>query len=127
MQEVMLYLTFFRRLLGLDDDVAGGFFPYSAMGGVLWRPYLNNLFWNLNSFDAAGSLVAELDNTKLFLRAMMIAIALVISCYFFPLLIAIGAGDSVQTDWTNGYLAAVITDVVGPWLGAWTIFAAGIR
>jgi amino acid transporter len=105
---------------GLDDDVAGGFFPYSSYGGVLWRPYLNNLFWNLNSFDAAGTLVAELDNTALFLKAMVIAIVLVISCYFFPLLIAIGASDADQTDWTNGYFAAINTEVVGPWLGAWT-------
>ena len=111
---------------GLDDDVAGGFFPNSSYGGVLWRPYLNNLFWNLNSFDAAGTLVAELDNTRLFLRAMMLGVALVIGCYFFPLLIAIGASDSEQTDWTNGYLAAINTEVVGPWLGAWTVLAAGI-
>ncbi|KAG7348063.1 ethanolamine transporter [Nitzschia inconspicua] len=111
---------------GLDDDVAGGFFPYSSFGGVLWRPYLNNLFWNLNSFDSAGTLVAELDNTALFLKAMIIATVLVISCYFFPLLIAIGAGDSEQSDWTNGYLAAVNAEIVGPWLGAWTVFAAGI-
>lgn len=111
---------------GMDDDIAGGFFPNTSFGGVLWRPFLNNLFWNLNSFDAAGSLVAELDNTSMFLPAMMWGVFLVFSCYFLPLLIAIGASDSEQTDWTNGYLAAVNSDVVGPWLGAWTVFAAGI-
>ena len=111
---------------GLDDDITGGFFPNSSYGGILWRPFLNNLFWNLNSFDAAGSLVAELDDIGLFLRAMMIGVSLVVSCYFFPLLIATGASDSVQTDWTNGYLAAINTEVVGPWLGAWTVFAAAI-
>jgi amino acid transporter len=115
-----------KIIQGLDDDVAGGFFPNSSFGGVLWRPYLNNLFWNLNSFDAAGTLVAELDNTKLFLRAMMLGVVLVIGCYFFPLLIAIGASDSEQTDWTNGYLASINREVVGPWLGAWTVLAAGI-
>lgn len=110
----------------MDDDITGGFFPNSSFGGILWRPYLNNLFWNLNSFDAAGTLVAELDNTSLFLRAMMLGVVLVISCYFLPLLVAIGASESEQTDWTNGYLASVTTEVVGPWLGAWTVFAAGI-
>jgi amino acid transporter len=111
---------------GMDDDIAGGFFPNSSFGGVLWRPFLNNLFWNLNSFDAAGSLVAELDNTSMFLPAMMWGVFLVFSCYLLPLLVAIGASDSEQTDWTNGYLASINSDVVGPWLGAWTVFAAGI-
>ena len=110
----------------LDDDIAGGFFPNFSTGGVLWRPFLNNLFWNLNSFDNGGTLVAELDSTAPFIRAMMLGVVLVVTCYFFPLLIAIGASDSVQSDWTNGYLAAINTEVVGPWLGAWTVFAAGI-
>jgi len=111
---------------GMDDDIAGGLFPAAALGGILWRPYLNNLFWNLNSFDAAGSLVAELDDLKLFLRAMMLGVFLVVTFYFFPLLIAIGASDAEQTDWTSGYLAAVNSEIVGPWLGVWTIIAAGI-
>jgi amino acid transporter len=98
----------------------------SLGGGVLWRPFLNNLFWNLNSFDSAGCLVAELDSTASFVRAMMLGVSLVVACYFFPLLVAIGSSDSEQSDWTDGYLAAINTEVVGPWLGAWTVFAAGI-
>jgi len=111
-----------------DDDIysSGGFFPNFSTGGVLWRPFLNNLFWNLNSFDNGGNLVAELESTAPFIRAMMLGVVMVVSCYFLPLLIAIGASDSEQTDWTNGYLAAINTEVVGPWLGAWTVFAAGI-
>jgi Amino acid permease len=41
-----------------DDDVdapTSGFLPEIVLGGVLWRPFLNNLFWNLNSFDAGAS------------------------------------------------------------------------
>jgi hypothetical protein len=39
-----------------DDDVTGtlaspGLIPVLTWGGVLWRPFINNLFWNLNSFD----------------------------------------------------------------------------
>ena len=30
-----------------DDDTGGGFFPNASLGGILLRPYLNNLFWNL--------------------------------------------------------------------------------
>jgi amino acid transporter len=106
---------------GMDDDIAGGLFPNSSWGGVLWRPFLNNLFWNLNSFDAVGSLVAELDNQSMFLPAMMLGVFLVFSCYLLPLIVAIGASESEQTDWTNGYLAVVNAEV-----GAWTVFAAGI-
>ena len=107
-------------------DTAATATATALSGGVLWRPFLNNLFWNLNSFDSAGCLVAELDSTASFVRAMMLGVSLVVSCYFFPLLVAIGSSDSEQSDWTDGYLAAINTEVVGPWLGAWTVFAAGI-
>ena len=77
-----------------DDDVGGGFFPAASSFGVLWRPFLNNLFWNLNSFDAAGSFAAEIDNSDvMFPRAMFWSVVLVASGYFFPLLIATGATD----------------------------------
>jgi amino acid transporter len=110
-----------------DVDIGGGFFPFFALGGVLWRPFLNNLFWNLNSFDAAGSFAGEVDNpARLFPRAMLWSVILVASCYFFPLLIAIGASDVQRHEWTDGFLARVTGEVVGPWLGAWTVFAAGI-
>lgn len=112
----------------IDDDIDtnGGLFPNFTWGGILWRPFLNNLFWNLNSFDSGGNLVAELDSTTPFIRAMMLGLFLSASFYIFPLLIAIGASDAEQEDWTDGYLAVINAEVVGPWLGAWTIFAAGI-
>ena len=112
--------------IALDDDTGGGFLPNFSSGGILWRPFLNNLFWNLNSFDSAGCLVAELDSNASFVWAMMLGLFLVVTCYFFPLLIAIGSSDSDQADWTDGYMAAVNAEVVGPWLGAWTVFAAAI-
>lgn len=56
----------------------------------------------------------------------MLGVFLVVIFYFLPLLVAIGASESEQTDWTNGYLAAINSEVVGPWLGVWTIFAAGV-
>jgi len=108
------------------SEIAGGFFPSFCAGGVLWRPFLNNLFWNLNSFDSAGSLVGELQAGASFFRAMLLGLAIVVSCYFFPLLIAIGSSDADQADWNDGFLASINAEVVGPWLGAWTVFAAGI-
>ena len=36
------------------------------------------------------------------------------------------ATDYNQEDWVDGHLGAVCQDIGGKWLGAWTIFAAGI-
>lgn len=96
-------------------------------GGVLWRPFINNLFWNLNSFDAAACLSADVENPgKIFPQGMMWGFVLVAAGYFVPLLVALGASDAPQSAWVDGYLGRVASDVVGQWLGDWTIFAAGI-
>ena len=88
---------------------------------------MNNLFWNLNSFDATGSFAAEIDNPgRVLPQALFWGLLMVVAGYFLPLLVAIGASESEQHEWTDGYLARVTGDVVGPWLGAWTVFAAGI-
>mmetsp|Transcript_8229 Transcript_8229/g.22832 ORF Transcript_8229/g.22832 Transcript_8229/m.22832 type:complete len:486 (-) Transcript_8229:39-1496(-) len=110
-----------------DDDISGGILPNASWGGVLWRPLLNNLFWNLNSFDAAGSYSGEVDNPgKNFPLAMLWGVIFVVAGYFVPLLIAIGAADFDREAWTDGFLAQVATDIGGTWLGAWTVFAAAI-
>ena len=57
---------------------------------------------------------------------MFISVILVVLGYFVPMLFILGASDAPQGDWVDGYLATVAFDVVGPWLGAWTVFAAGI-
>jgi amino acid transporter len=115
----------------VTDDDAGpnfdGFFHRAAWGGVLWRPFLNNLFWNLNSFDATGSFAADIDQPSTMLpKALLWSVILVVLCYLLPLLVALGATDAAPGDWTDGYLTRVATEVVGPWLGAYTVFAAGI-
>lgn len=91
------------------------------------RPFLNNLFWNLNSFDAGASFAGDIDDPgKVFPRAMKLAFVMVMACYFVPLLVAIGSTDARQHQWVDGFLARVTGEVVGPWLGAWTVLAAGI-
>lgn len=101
----------------------------SVFESIQWGPYLNNLFWNLNSFDAAGSFAGEIEPAK-FYKSMIWGTILVASCYIFPLLVAIGASPSTTearpNDWEDGYLAVINEEVVGPWLGAWTVMAAGI-
>ena len=101
--------------------------PKLALSGVMWRPFLNNLFWNLNSFDSVSSMAADVEDPgRVFPQAMLYAVIMVSLGYFLPLLVALGATDAPQNAWEDGYLARVASDVVGPWLGAWTVFAAGI-
>jgi amino acid transporter len=108
-------------------SVAGGFFPNFMIAGVLWRPFLNNLFWNLNSFDSAASFSEDVDDPgKAFPKAMTWAVLMVFTGYLFPLMVALGASDAKQSDWVDGYLATAASNIVGPWLGGWTVFAAGI-
>jgi amino acid transporter len=105
----------------------GGFFPNFVLGNVLWRPFLNSLFWNLNSFDSAASFSEDVENPSVaYPKAMKYAVVMVFCAYIFPLLVALGASDAKQSDWVDGYLATATSNIVGPWLGDWTIFAAGI-
>lgn len=111
-----------------DDDTSGGFFPNAAgFGGVYWRPFLNNLFWNLNSFDSASSFAADVDDPgRVFPRGMALAVVFVVFGYLVPMVAALGATETRQSDWVDGYFATAASDIVGPWLGGWTVFAAGI-
>jgi amino acid transporter len=109
------------------NNASGSIISRAALGGVLWRPFLNNMFWKLNSFDSASCFSGEVnDPGRSFPRAMFWSVILVVGSYFFPLLIILGASDAPQSAWEDGYLATAMSDVVGPWLGVWTVFAAGI-
>ncbi|KAL3789441.1 hypothetical protein HJC23_001989 [Cyclotella cryptica] len=112
-----------------DDSfqTSPGPLPLLSLGGILWRPYLNNLFWNLNSFDAAASFASETADMKtMYPRGIFIGLGMCILFYLVPLMIAVGATDYSQSDWVDGHLGAVAVDIGGKWLGGWTIFAAGI-
>ena len=112
-----------------DDDfqTGPGPLPLLSLGGIIWRPYLNNLFWNLNSFDNAASFAGETTSpSTTFPRGVFIGLILCVLSYILPLLVAVGATDYNQADWVDGHLGAVAVDIGGKWLGAWTIFAAGI-
>jgi amino acid transporter len=115
-----------EHVMGPDDD--GGSGNTSVWyKRVLWAPFLNNIFWNLNSFDAAACFSGEVhDPGHSFPRAMFLAWIMVATCYLFPLLVALGTTSGLQADWTDGYLARVASDVVGKWLGAWIVFASAI-
>jgi amino acid transporter len=94
---------------------------------VLWRPFLNNLFWCLNSYDSTASYAGEVDNPGRTLPlAMFWAVIISLFAYLGPLLVAIGATDSSPRDWVDGYLATAAGEIGGEWLEAWVILAAGI-
>ena len=88
---------------------------------------LNNLFWNLNSFDGAASFAGETTCVKTtYPKGIFVGLFLCIICYIVPIMIAVGATDYSQSEWVDGHLGQVAIDIGGEWLGAWTIFAAGI-
>jgi amino acid transporter len=112
-----------------DDDfqTSSGPLPLLSLGGILWRPFLNNMFWNINGFDKAASFAGETSSASTtYPRGVFIGLIMCVVSYIFPLLVAVGATDYKQTDWVDGHLGTVAVDIGGKWLGVWTIFAAGI-
>lgn len=108
-------------------DISGGFFPNATLGGILLRPYLNNLFWNLNSYNSAGTFAGDIEDPgRVLPRAMYISLVFVFFGYLIPLAVTLGASTATQTDWEDGYFAVAASDIVGPWLGVWMVFAAGV-
>jgi amino acid transporter len=112
-----------------DDDfqTSPGPLPLLTLGGILWRPFLNNMFWNLNGFDKAGSFAGETTSVRTtYPRGIFVGLVMCVFGYLIPLLVAVGATDYSQADWVDGHLGVVAMDIGGRWLGMWTIFAAGI-
>ncbi|KAJ1619665.1 amino acid/polyamine transporter I, partial [Pavlovales sp. CCMP2436] len=87
--------------------------------GTLRSDGLSILLWNLSYFDLAGTFASEVrDPQKVFLPAMLGALALALAAYILPLLV----GVSVATDysaWREGYFVQIAAQVGGSWLGAW--------
>lgn len=111
----------------LADDDGAGFLPNPSYAGVHWRPLLNSLFWNLNSFDVGASFAGEVqDPERVFPRAMFLAVILTVFSYIIPLASGLGGMDSRQEDWSEGYFATVAATIGGPWLGLWTVFASAV-
>lgn len=94
---------------------------------VDWLSYLNIMFWNLNSWDSISTLAGEVRNpSKIFPRALLLAVQLVIAMYLFPLLIGVAVTDNVYGDWTLGYYGHVAELVGGPALAAAVTVAAAL-
>jgi len=107
-----------EELFDDDAELEPGPLPLVGIGGVFWRGLLNNLFWNLNSYDSAASFAGEVrDVSTTYPRGIFLGAIITFVCYVFPLLVATGASKSTQEDWVDGHIAAVAVQIAGPWLG----------
>lgn len=115
----------------LFDDVfqtSPGPLPLLTLGGILWRPWLSNMFWSLGSYDSAASFAGETaPGSSTYLKGIFFGLIMTVVAYIVPLLVAVGATDYNQAEWVDGHLANVAVDIGGKWLGVWTVFAAGIN
>jgi len=112
-----------------DDDfeTAPGLLPLVSFGGILMRPFLNNMFWNLNDYDSAASFAGEvLDIKTTYPNGIFLGLGMVYFIYLIPLLIVTGATNYTQSEWVDGHLSTVASDIGGRWLGGWTVLAIGI-
>ncbi|KAL7466270.1 hypothetical protein ACHAXS_006563 [Conticribra weissflogii] len=110
-----------------EDHPGGGDADEPPLSNILWRPFLNNMFWNLNSFDAAASFAGETSCVSTtYPRGIYLGLVMCVAFYILPLLVAVGATDYTQEEWVDGHLGKVAVDIGGKWLGGWTVFAAGI-
>ena len=117
--------------VGFDDDGSTtntfGSIHFPNYFNVIWRPFLNNLFWNLNSFDAGAQFSKDVKDLKtVYADGMKLSIVFVAFTYIITLLIATGAVESKQEDWVDGYLVTIGMEIVGPWLGTALVVAIGI-
>ncbi len=111
----------------MDYDVLSkqSFFPALTLGGILWRPFINNLFWDFNSFDVGASFAGEVQNPeRVLLRAMLLSVIFVVSSCLLPLIVAIGVSDTPQE--VAGHLTTVAGEIEGPWLATWFVLASAV-
>lgn len=92
-----------------------------------WNLYLNTLFWNLNYWDSISTLGGEVKDPRRTLpKALFYAVILVVSGYFFPLLIGTGAVKLDTEQWTDGYFSDIAKMIGGVWLRVWLQVASAL-
>lgn len=114
----------------LDPNETGdlnetGWFPWQYAAGIAFRPFINNLYWCYNGFDQGGHYSSSVPK-EVFRRGMAGAYFLTCSSYLVPVLIATGASNLTQSEWTAGSFATAATQIGGKWLGNWIVVGAGL-
>ena len=92
----------YRRELeyGMDTPALSWGSFKDGFSRVLWAPFLNNLYWNGNSFDSCASFSGDVEHPGTVLpRALSWSVVMVACSYLIPLLVTLGADEatSVQT------------------------------
>ncbi|KAL7495724.1 hypothetical protein ACHAWT_004020 [Skeletonema menzelii] len=105
------------------DLAQSGWFP-QYVAGIALRPFINNLYWCYNGFDQGGHYSNSVSK-GMFKRGMAGAFILTCSSYLVPVLIATGASNLSQSEWTAGAFATAATEIGGKWLGNWIVVGAG--
>ena len=77
---------------------------------------MNNLYWNFNGFDQASHYSRMVPKSTL-RNGVGGSLLLVSVSYLLPIMIATGATDLEQDEWTNGSFATAGTMIGGEWLG----------
>lgn len=71
-----------------------------------WRLFFNTLFWNLNFWDSASTMAGEVERPeRTFPTALLGAGLMTAIGYLLPLMAGIGAVNSPQEAWGDGYYA----------------------
>ncbi|KAL3817263.1 hypothetical protein ACHAXA_007117 [Cyclostephanos tholiformis] len=102
-----------------SDDIpftGRGWFPLVYPAGIAFRPFVNNLYWNFNGFDQASHYSRMVAKGTL-RNGVGGSLVLVSLAYLLPIMIATGATDIEQDDWTNGSFAVAGSEIGGRWLG----------
>ena len=85
------------------------------------------VFFCFYSFDNAGSFAEDiLDPNYVLPRAMLYGFVMVVLGYVIPLLVALGVTDAAPEKWVDGYMATVVAETIGPWMGNWLVLAAAL-
>ena len=88
--------------------------------------FLNAIFWNLNYFDSASTLAAEVKNPgKTFPKALGLGATLIVLMYVVMVVTATGTSP-VDTDWQSTALSDVAHRIGGRWLQSWTVVAIAV-
>ena len=109
------------------DSSSPGPLPLIKMGGILLRPYVNNLFWETTAYDSGASYSSEVKDLKNdYPKANIHTIWIVALSYLFPVMICTGVKDSNQKDYVDGYFTVVAKYIGGTALGSFMVFGAAL-
>lgn len=100
-----------------------------------WPIFINTIFWKANYWDAASSIVGEVDNpSRTFPKALIYTVILMIAIYCIPLIAVTGVcipdqelgGCLNYSRWHDGYYSHVALFLGGKWLQILTVICAAL-